>query len=123
MTSNYQGDLGAAFKPEFLNRIDEIVRFRALTEDDMAAVVNIQLRSLDERLAARRLALEVTPEARAWLARRGYDPAFGARPLKRLIQRQIGDRLAIALLEAKYAEGATVVVDAPAGDDGDLELR
>ncbi len=123
MTSNYQGDLGAAFKPEFLNRIDEIVRFRALTEDDMAAVVDIQLRALDERLAARRLALEVTPEARAWLARRGYDPAFGARPLKRLIQRQIGDRLAIALLEAKYAEGATVVVDAPAGDDGDLELR
>ncbi len=123
MTSNYQGDLAAAFKPEFLNRIDEIVRFRALTEEDMAEVVQIQLRGLSERLAARRLGLEVTPPAGQWLAHRGYDPAFGARPLKRLIQREIGDRLAVALLEGKYAEGATVVVDAPAGNDGPIELR
>jgi ATP-dependent Clp protease ATP-binding subunit ClpB len=123
MTSNHQGDLGSVFRPELLNRIDEIVRFRALTEEDMEGVVDIQLRSLAERLAARRLSLEVTPEARAWLANRGYDPAFGARPLKRLVQREIGDRLALALLEGKYSEGATVVVDAPAGAGGDLELR
>ena len=123
MTSNHQGDLGSVFRPELLNRIDEIVRFRALTEADMEGVVDIQLRSLAERLAARRLSLEVTPEARSWLATRGYDPAFGARPLKRLVQREIGDRLALALLEGKYAEGATVVVDAPAGAGGDLELR
>ena len=123
MTSNHPGDLAAAFKPEFLNRIDEIVRFRALTEEDMAGVVQIQLRGLSERLAARRLGLEVTPPAGQWLAHRGYDPAFGARPLKRLIQREIGDRLAVALLEGKYAEGATVIVDAPAANDGPIELR
>ncbi|MHB1535931.1 MAG: ATP-dependent chaperone ClpB [Acidimicrobiales bacterium] len=113
MTSNYHGDLNLAFKPEFLNRIDEIVRFRALTEHDMAAVVEIQLADLAERLAGRRLTLEVTDEAKAWLAHRGYDPAFGARPLKRLIQRQVGDQLALALLEGRYHEGDTVVVDAP----------
>ncbi|MBO0731462.1 MAG: AAA family ATPase, partial [Acidimicrobiaceae bacterium] len=113
MTSNYQGDLNLAFKPEFLNRIDEIVRFRALTEDDMGAVVDIQLRHLSSRLAERRLGLEVTPAAREWLAHRGYDQAFGARPLKRLIQREVSDRLALALLEGRYHDGDTVLVDAP----------
>jgi ATP-dependent Clp protease ATP-binding subunit ClpB len=122
MTSNFAGDLASAFKPEFLNRIDEIVRFRALTEDDMAAVVDIQVAALAERLAARRLALTVTPAAEAWLARRGYDPAYGARPLKRLIQRQVGDRLALALLQGTYGDGAKVTVDAADGDDGELVL-
>jgi ATP-dependent Clp protease ATP-binding subunit ClpB len=112
MTSNYQGELREAFKPEFLNRIDEIVRFRQLTEADLEHVVEIQLEGLARRLEARRLTLEVTPAARAWLARRGYDPTFGARPLKRLIQRQIGDRLALALLEGRYSDGDTVTVDA-----------
>jgi ATP-dependent Clp protease ATP-binding subunit ClpB len=111
MTSNYAGELRDAFKPEFLNRIDEIVRFRPLTEADLTKVVDIQLHELGRRLGARRLTLEVTDAARAWLARRGYDPVFGARPLKRLIQRQIGDRLAMALLEGRYREGDTVVVD------------
>ncbi len=111
MTSNYQGELRDAFKPEFLNRIDEIVRFRSLTEADIGAIVGIQLRGLERRLAARRLSLVVTDAACAWLARRGYDPAYGARPLKRLIQRQIGDRLALALLEGRYPEGSTVTVD------------
>jgi ATP-dependent Clp protease ATP-binding subunit ClpB len=111
MTSNYQGELREAFKPEFLNRIDEIVRFRQLTEADLEQVVEIQLEGLARRLEARRLTLEVTPAARAWLARRGYDPTFGARPLKRLIQRQIGDRLALALLEGRYSDGDTVTVD------------
>jgi ATP-dependent Clp protease ATP-binding subunit ClpB len=118
MTSNFRGDLATAFKPEFINRIDEIVRFRELTEDDLVDVVDIQLQGLASRLAGRRLTLAVTPPARAWLARHGYDPAFGARPLKRLIQRQIGDRLALALLEGRYAEGDTVTVDTatvPAG--------
>jgi len=122
MTSNATGELGAVFKPEFLNRIDEIVRFRALTPEDMAGVVEIQLRTLAGRLAARRLALEVTPAARHWLAERGYDPAFGARPLKRLIQREVGDRLALALLDGRFPEGSTVTVDAPAGTGGHLEL-
>ena len=112
MTSNYRGDLREAFKPEFLNRVDEIVEFRPLTEADIATIVGIQLRDLDKRLAARRLSLVVTDAARAWLAHTGYDPVYGARPLKRLIQRAIGDPLALALLEGKYGEGDTVTVDA-----------
>jgi ATP-dependent Clp protease ATP-binding subunit ClpB len=113
MTSNYRGDLSNAFKPEFLNRIDEIVYFRSLTEEDLREVVAIQLRTLANRVAERRLTLEVTDAAKDWLARKGYDPVYGARPLKRLIQREINDALALALLEGKYKEGDTVVVDAP----------
>jgi ATP-dependent Clp protease ATP-binding subunit ClpB len=117
MTSNYAGDLREAFRPEFLNRVDEIVTFRALTEEDLAAVVEIQLKGLEDRLAQRRLALRVTDEARRWLARRGYDPAYGARPLKRLIQRTINDPLAMALLDGRYGDGAVVTVDvAPDGE-------
>jgi ATP-dependent Clp protease ATP-binding subunit ClpB len=118
MTSNHPGDLGTVFKPEFVNRIDEIVRFRSLTEADLEHVVDIQLRILERRLADRRLTLVVTPEARSWLARKGYDPVFGARPLKRLIQREINDPLALALLEGRYSEGDTVTVDAPLGASG-----
>jgi ATP-dependent Clp protease ATP-binding subunit ClpB len=118
MTSNFQGDLATAFKPEFINRIDEIVRFRSLTERDLESVVDIQLRSLEKRLSERRLILVVTDEAKAWLARKGYDPVFGARPLKRLIQREISDPLALALLEGRYVDGDTVTVDAPMGTSG-----
>jgi len=116
MTSNLVGDPEAHFKPEFVNRIDEIIRFRALTREDMRPIVDIQLRDLDGRLAARRLTLEVTEAARDLLAVRGYDPSFGARPLKRLIQREVGDSLATALLEGRYSEGDTVTVDAE-GDE------
>jgi ATP-dependent Clp protease ATP-binding subunit ClpB len=116
MTSNLPGDPTEFFKPEFLNRIDEIVRFRSLTEADIVHIVTIQLRQLDRRLAARRLTLEVTDEARAWLSQRGYDANYGARPLKRLIQREIGDTLALALLEGRYVDGDSVTVDV-AGDD------
>jgi ATP-dependent Clp protease ATP-binding subunit ClpB len=118
MTSNHQGDLALTFKPEFLNRIDEIVRFRSLTEADLEAVVEIQLAGLSRRLADRRLSLEVTDAAKAWLAHRGYDPVFGARPLKRLIQREISDPLAMALLEGRYSDGDVVTVDAPLGSSG-----
>ncbi|HUR18592.1 MAG TPA: AAA family ATPase [Acidimicrobiales bacterium] len=111
MTSNLAGDPRDTFKPEFLNRIDEIIRFRALAESDMGAIVDIQLRHLQSRMGTRRLALELTDEARAWLAAKGYDPVYGARPLKRLIQREIGDALALALFEGRYAEGAAVHVD------------
>ncbi|MGH9149562.1 MAG: ATP-dependent chaperone ClpB, partial [Acidimicrobiales bacterium] len=99
----------------FLNRIDEILRFRALREGDLAAIVDIQLRHLRRRLEARRLGLDFSAEAKGWLARRGYDPAYGARPLKRLIQREIGDSLAQALLEGRFSEGDTVVVDVAGG--------
>jgi ATP-dependent Clp protease ATP-binding subunit ClpB len=111
MTSNYRGDLRDAFKPEFLNRIDEIVNFNELTQADIAHIVEIQLHDLGQRLASRRLSLIVTDAAKDWLARAGYDPAYGARPLKRLIQRTIGDQLALALLEGKYTDGDTVTVD------------
>ena len=116
MTSNLPGDPLTLFKPEFVNRVDEIIRFRPLAESDLAAIVDIQLGHLRERLAARRLTLEVTDAALAQLAREGYDPAFGARPLKRLLQRSITDPLSMALLEGTYGEGDTVLVDA--GDDG-----
>ncbi|HUP71046.1 MAG TPA: AAA family ATPase [Acidimicrobiales bacterium] len=111
MTSNLPGDPRDTFKPEFLNRIDEIIRFRALGQGDMGAIVDIQLRHLQKRMAGRRLLLEVTDEARAWLAAKGYDPVYGARPLKRLIQREIGDALAMALFEGRYTDGTTVQVD------------
>jgi ATP-dependent Clp protease ATP-binding subunit ClpB len=121
MTSNLPGDPRDFFKPEFVNRVDDIIRFRSLTEEDLASIVRIQLDILRRRLDARRITLEVTPAAEALLAKEGFDPAFGARPLKRVIQREIGDRLALALLDGKYAEGDTVVVDAEDGgvdDDG-----
>jgi ATP-dependent Clp protease ATP-binding subunit ClpB len=121
MTSNLPGEPRDFFKPEFVNRIDDIVRFRELTETDLERIVEIQLGTLVRRLAARRITLEVTEPARRSLAREGFDPAFGARPLKRLIQREIGDRLALALLEGHFAEGDTVTIDA--GDDGELVLR
>jgi ATP-dependent Clp protease ATP-binding subunit ClpB len=119
MTSNLPGDPRSFFKPEFINRIDEIVRFRELTESDLAQIVDIQLRGLRDRLAARRIGLEVTDAATAALAHKGYDPAFGARPLKRVIQRELADPLAVQILDGKIAEGDTVTVDAL---DGDLVL-
>jgi ATP-dependent Clp protease ATP-binding subunit ClpB len=120
MTSNLPGDPRSFFKPEFVNRIDDIVRFRELTEADLAQIVEIQLRGLRDRLAARRVGLEVTDAAVATLAHLGYDPAFGARPLKRVIQRELADELAMRLLDGKIAEGDTVTVDAV---DGDLVIR
>ncbi|HXY28225.1 MAG TPA: AAA family ATPase [Acidimicrobiales bacterium] len=111
MTSNLRGEPTDYFKPEFVNRIDEIVRFRSLTEADLAVIVEIQLGRLRRRLAERRLSLVVTPEAEAWLARAGYDPDFGARPLRRVLQREIEDKLALDLLEGKYLDGSTVSVE------------
>jgi ATP-dependent Clp protease ATP-binding subunit ClpB len=112
MTSNLPGDPEAFFKPEFINRVDEIVRFRPLTEEDLAVIVGIQLGRLRTRLAERRLSLTVTPEGERVLAAKGYDPAFGARPLRRVIQREVEDPLALALLDGRYHEGDTVTVDA-----------
>jgi len=116
MTSNLPGDPLAFFKPEFINRVDDIIRFRALTPDDLAEIVAIQLRHLERRLATKRITLEVAPAAQALIAREGYDPAFGARPLKRVIQRELGDRLASEILEGKIAEGDVVHIDAE-GDE------
>ena len=96
------------------------MRFKPLSEDDLAVIVGIQLDRLRSRLAERRLSLVVTPEAEQWLAHAGYDPDYGARPLRRVLQRSIEDPLALALLEGRYLEGATVTV---AVDDGQIVLR
>ena len=111
MTSNLPGDPRDFFRPEFINRVDEMVRFSELGEEDIRAIVDIQLALLERRVEDRRMELVVTEPARAALAREGYDPAFGARPLKRVIQREIGDRLAVAILEGRVAEGDVVTVD------------
>jgi len=121
MTSNLPVDPRDYFKPEFVNRIDDIVRFAALELKDLERIVDIQLAGLAGRLAERRLVLEVTPAARARIAELGYDPAFGARPLKRVIQRELGDRIALALLEGTFAEGSTVLVDVDPSADTETE--
>ncbi|KRB47450.1 ATP-dependent chaperone ClpB [Terrabacter sp. Root181] len=111
------GVVRSAFKPEFLNRLDEVVVFDALSRDDLAHIVDLQVRAFAERLSDRRITLEVTDGARQWLAARGYDPAYGARPLRRLVQREIGDRLARGLLSGEVRDGSTVAVGvAPDGE-------
>jgi ATP-dependent Clp protease ATP-binding subunit ClpB len=114
MTSNLRGEPQDFFRPEFINRIDEIVRFRALTQEDLGRIVELQMAELRHRLAQRRIDLQVSDAALHLVAAKGYDPTFGARPLKRVIQREIGDPLALRLLEGKYGEGDTVTV----GTDG-----
>ncbi|WP_408911360.1 ATP-dependent chaperone ClpB [Corynebacterium gottingense] len=105
------------FKPEFINRLDDVVVFDALSSEQLVGIVDIQLGSLAERLASRRLTLHVSDAAKAWLAERGYDPAYGARPLRRLIQQAIGDRLAKALLAGYVRDGDTVNVDVAEGGE------
>jgi ATP-dependent Clp protease ATP-binding subunit ClpB len=108
----------AAFKPEFVNRLDDIVVFQALSADDLAQIVSLYVDRLSRRLSTRRLSLAVTPDARAWLASHGYDPIYGARPLRRLMQHEIDDRLARALLSGTVRDGDTVRVDvAPSGEE------
>jgi ATP-dependent Clp protease ATP-binding subunit ClpB len=101
----------ASFKPEFLNRLDDVILFDALTTDELTRIVDLQVDRLAERLADRRLTLEVTAAAREWLALTGYDPLYGARPLRRLVQTAIGDQLARELLSGEVRDGDTVVVD------------
>ena len=120
MTSNLPGDPLEFFRPEFINRVDDIVRFRSLTQDDLGAIVDIQLQHLITRMAERRITLAVTPEARLLLAEKGYDPSYGARPLKRLIQREIADKAAIFILEGKAVEDSTVLVTA---NNGELDVQ
>ena len=120
MTSNLPGDPLEFFRPEFINRVDDIVRFRSLTQDDLGAIVDIQLQYLIARMADRRITLAVTPEARLLLAEKGYDPSYGARPLKRLIQREIADKAAIFILEGKAVEDSTVLVTA---NNGELDVQ
>jgi len=110
----------AAFKPEFLNRLDDVVLFDALSLNELGSIVELQVARLRDRLAERRIQLELSPAAAEWLAFEGYDPAYGARPLRRLVQREIGDQLARLMLSGEVADGATVTVDR--GPEGGLVL-
>ncbi len=110
-----------AFKPEFVNRLDDIVVFSSLSNEDLGQIVELYIDRLSSRLSERRLELAVTPGARGWLAKTGFDPMFGARPLRRLMQREIDDKLARALLSGDIRDGDTVLVDL--GDSGLLVTR
>jgi ATP-dependent Clp protease ATP-binding subunit ClpB len=112
------GVVRQAFKPEFLNRLDEVVLFDALGTEELAKIVEINLHRLNQRLADRRITVEATPGAKEWLALTGFDPVFGARPLRRLIQTAIEDRLAQEVLSGRVLEGDTVVFDVDESSDG-----
>jgi ATP-dependent Clp protease ATP-binding subunit ClpB len=114
------GELRAHFRPEFLNRVDEIVLFKPLTLDEIESIVALQIADVQARLADRRITLELTESARAVIARRGYDPVYGARPLRRDIQREVETKIGRALIAGEVADGATVIVDA---DGEDLVVR
>ena len=113
-------DVRAYFRPEFVNRIDEIVVFEPLGREEIGQIVEIQLGLLRRRLAERELKLELTEEAGAYLANKGYEPLFGARPLKRVIQREIQDPLALKLLSGEVRDGDTITVDV---ENGELVFR
>ncbi len=115
MTSNLPGDPGEFFRPEFINRVDDIVRFSPLGADQLRPIVRLQLARLEDRLADRGVSLRVTDEAVAVLSEMGHDPAFGARPLKRVIQRELADQLALEMLEGAVGEGDAVTVEAAEG--------
>jgi ATP-dependent Clp protease ATP-binding subunit ClpB len=108
-------EVRAHFRPEFLNRVDDIVIFHRLTPDHLRQIVDIQVGGLERRLAERKISIELTDKAREWLADRGFDPAYGARPLKRLIQREIQDVLALKLLQGDFSEGDRIEIDAGGG--------
>jgi ATP-dependent Clp protease ATP-binding subunit ClpC len=100
-----------AFRPEFLNRIDEIIMFSPLSVEEMEQIVDLQMKEVQERLSEHSISVELTEAARSWLAKEGYDPAFGARPLQRAIQKYVESPLSVELLEGKFTDGATVQVD------------
>jgi ATP-dependent Clp protease ATP-binding subunit ClpB len=116
------GEVNQTFRPEFLNRVDEIIVFHPLGKDEIAEIVDIQVRLLQQRLADRKLTVTLTPGAREYLATKGYDPSYGARPLKRLIQREVQDTLAMKLLAGEIREGDAVEID-PNGEEGGLIFR
>ena len=123
MTSNVAGGMDgvrATFKPEFVNRLDEIVEFHQLTREEIAQIVDVQVGKLIERVREKGVEVELTGEARTLIGNLGYDPTYGARPLKRVIQKQLVDKLALKLLEGEFGPGDRVLVDAA---DGELRLE
>src|SRR5437588_4013766 len=119
MTSNIPGGragVEANFKPEFINRLDDIVEFESLTREQIGEIVDLQIAKVAERLNERGVTIELTDAARELIGNLGYDPTYGARPLKRVIQKRLVDKLALALLEGEFAEGDVVRVDAAEGE-------
>jgi ATP-dependent Clp protease ATP-binding subunit ClpB len=114
-TEKVMAEVRATFRPEFVNRVDEIIVFHPLGRDEIAQIVDIQVRMLQRRLEGRKLVISITDAAREYLTNKGFDPTYGARPLKRLIQREIQDALAVKLLSGELAEGDEVEVDAEGG--------
>ena len=108
------------FRPEFLNRIDEIIVFHELTEEQLRSIVDLLVKDLQQRLGDRKLEVELTEAAKSWLARVGYDPAYGARPLRRAIGRYVENPLSTKLLKGEFSPGDTIVVD---GSDGGLTFK
>ncbi len=108
--------LRAHFRPEFLNRLDEIIVFHALTREQMRAIIDIQLRGLMKRLEDRKIRVELTDRAKDLLIAEAYDPAYGARPLKRILQRRVLDTLAMRVLQGEFGEGSVIRIDAPRGE-------
>ncbi len=113
--------LKSTFRPEFLNRIDEIIIFNNLTKENIIKIVDIQIKYLNQRLAEKGLSIELTEKTKEWLANVGYDPIFGARPLKRAIQRYIENPLAIKVLEGAFEEGDKIIADI--NETGEVEFR
>jgi ATP-dependent Clp protease ATP-binding subunit ClpC len=109
--------LKSTFRPEFLNRIDEIITFSPLSQEQMSQIVDLQMREVQERLKERGLFVELTAAARDWLAHVGYDPAFGARPLRRALQKYVESPLSVSLLDGQFAEGDTIAVDVNEKED------
>jgi ATP-dependent Clp protease ATP-binding subunit ClpB len=119
MTSNVPGGVAgveAAFKPEFVNRLDDIVEFSSLTREQIGRIVDLQMSQLAERVRERGVEVELTDDARTLIGNLGYDPTYGARPLKRVIQKQLIDKLALGLLEGRFGPGDTVLVDVRDGE-------
>jgi len=116
MRRDVESELRSTFRPEFLNRIDEIIIFQALTQEQLLDIVDLEVRKVAQRIAAQGISIELTPKAREWLATEGYDPQFGARPLRRVIQHTVENPLAKRLLAGEFRAGDVVLVDA--SDDG-----
>ena len=123
MKQKVNDELKQHFRPEFLNRIDDIIVFHQLTEDEIVQIVDLMIARLDVQLRNKDMGLELTPAAKALLAKKGYDPVLGARPLRRTIQREIEDSLSEKILFGELAAGQIVVVDAAPGEDGQADVH
>jgi ATP-dependent Clp protease ATP-binding subunit ClpC len=121
LRENIASDLKRTFRPEFLNRIDEVIIFHGLTQEHVAQIVDLQMREVAERLAEHGVKIELTDGARRWLAKEGYDPQFGARPVRRTLERHVENPLAKRLLAGEFPEGDTIVVDVRENEAGDME--